>query len=89
VTRVIFAWAAMTFAQRTAAQAFQRKAGVGVDGLPANGDPSSVFWELTEARVGIKGGVSVSWGWRNAIFPTDLDVRLTAAKPATKRKGTR
>jgi hypothetical protein len=80
VTRIVYAWQAMTVAQRRAAQAFQRAAGVGVDGLPANGDPATVFWELTETEHGW------SWGWRNAILPTDLDVRLTAAEPATKRK---
>lgn len=56
-------WARMTPQQREAAQAYQRRAGVGVDGLPPSG-ASEVFWCV---------GATGAWSWRCAIWPFDVD----------------
>ena len=72
---IVFAWSQMSLRQRADAQAHQRKAGAGVDGMPPSG-PHSVIWARTRD----------GWQWRGGLFVDDVRRGFDVGKPAKTRR---
>jgi hypothetical protein len=81
-----WSWSHMTGAQRK--EAVSQQASCGNNGYPPSG-PLSVLWVFDDAG---------HWSWASAIWPADVErggieisrpADAAAARPATKRKGTR